>query len=135
MNLPDLPDLPDPPGFALLLWAATPEHPELAVTPLVHALAARALDGEVELHFAGPAVRWLVEGVADAVWSTPARDKSIGDWLRELAASGVSLYACSMAYAAWVCEQERLIPECSGQVGATAFIARQCEPRWHILVY
>lgn len=127
--------LHDPSGLALLLWAATPERPELAVTPLVHALAARALDCEVELHFAGPAVRWLVAGVADAAWSTPARDKSIGDWLRELAASGVSLYACSMALAAWMREHEHLIAECSGQVGATAFIARQCEPRWRILVY
>ena len=52
--------------LALLIWAATPEHPELAVTPLVHALAARALDAEVEIHFAGPAVRWLLflSGVA-----------------------------------------------------------------------
>ena len=36
----------------------------LVVTPLVHALAARALDAEVEIHFAGPAVRWLIEGMA-----------------------------------------------------------------------
>ena len=32
--------------LALLIWAATPAHPELCVTPLVHALAARALDAE-----------------------------------------------------------------------------------------
>jgi predicted peroxiredoxin len=51
--------------LTLLLWAATPDHPDLCVTPLVHALAARALDAEVEIHFAGPADRLLVAGVAD----------------------------------------------------------------------
>ena len=71
--------------LALLIWAATPEQPALVVTPLVHALAARALDAEVEIHFAGPAVRWLVSDVADAAWPTPAREKSVGDFLRELA--------------------------------------------------
>jgi uncharacterized protein len=30
--------------LALLLWAATPDHPDLCVTPLVHVLAARALE-------------------------------------------------------------------------------------------
>jgi hypothetical protein len=45
---------------AILVCSARPEDPELCVTPLVPALAARALDAEVEIHFAGPAVRWLV---------------------------------------------------------------------------
>ena len=86
--------------LALLVWAATPEHPELLVTPLVHALAARALDAEVEIHFAGPAVRWLVAGVADQRFATLADEKSLGDFLREVAAEDVRLVACGMARAA-----------------------------------
>ncbi|MDD2663118.1 MAG: DsrE family protein [Dechloromonas sp.] len=120
--------------LAILVWAATPERPELVVTPLVHALAARALDAEVEIHFAGPAVRWLVEGVADAAWPTPTREKSVGDFLAEALAAGVRVYACGMARAAWVADGEALIPA-AGAAGATAFVARALDPAWRTLVY
>ena len=121
--------------LALLMWAATPDRPELCVTPLVHALAARALDAEVEIHFAGPAVRLLVAGVADALYATPAREKSIGDFLREAGAAGTRFYACSMASAAWIASAESLIPEYSGAAGATAFVARTLDPAWRTLVF
>lgn len=123
-----------PDKLALLIWAATPEHPELLVTPLIHALAARALDAEVEIHFAGPAVRWLVEGVADAAYATPSREKAIGDFLRELVAEDVRLLACGMAHAAWVGAGEALIPP-AGAAGATAFVARALDPAWRTLVF
>jgi predicted peroxiredoxin len=121
--------------LALLIWAATPEHPELFVTPLVHALAARALDAEVEIHFAGPAVRWLVAGVADMLYATPGKEKSIGDFLREASAAGADFYVCSMASAAWIDNNEILIPECTGAAGATAFVARTLDPAWQTLVF
>jgi len=121
--------------LALLIWAATAEHPELCVTPLVHALAARALDCEVEIHFAGPAVRLLVSGVADSLYATEQKEKSIGDFLREVAAENVPLFTCSMAKAAWVTESETLIPECSGAAGATVFVARTLDPAWRTLVF
>lgn len=120
--------------LAILLWAATPERPDLAVTPLVHALAARALEAEVELHFAGPAVRWLVAGVADGAYPTAAGDKSVGDFLRELLAAEVRLYACGMARAAWAAGDEALLPG-AGHAGATAFVARALDPAWRTLVF
>ena len=120
--------------LALLIWAATPDRPELCVTPLVHALAARALDAEVEIHFAGPAVRWLVEGVADVAYTTAAQEKSIGDFLREILAEDVRLLACGMARAAWVADDEKLIPQ-AGAAGATAFVARTLDPAWRTLVF
>ena len=120
--------------LALLIWAATPAHPELCVTPLVHALAARALDAEVEIHFAGPAVRWLVEGVADAAYATAAKEKSLGDFLREVLAEDVRLLACGMARATWVADGEKLIPQ-AGAAGATAFVARTLDPAWRTLVF
>lgn len=121
--------------LALLIWAATPEHPELCATPLVHALAARALDAEVEIHFAGPAVRWLVAGVADTLYATPGQEKSIGEFLREASAAGTTFYVCSMARAAWIDGNETLIPECTGAAGATAFVARTLDPKWQTLVF
>lgn len=120
--------------LAILIWAATPDRPELVVTPLVHALAARALEAEVEIHFAGPAVCWLVEGVADAAFATPDKEKSVGDFLCEVLAAEVHLLACGMARAAWVGEQERLLPQ-AGHAGATAFVARTLDPAWRTLVF
>lgn len=120
--------------LAFLIWAATPERPELLVTPLVHALAARALDAEVELHFAGPAVRWLVEGIAASAYATPSREKSVADFFRELHAEGAHFFACGMARAAWVGENEPLIAEARA-AGATAFVARSLDPAWVTLVF
>jgi uncharacterized protein len=120
--------------LAILIWAATPDRPELVVTPLVHALAARALDARVEIHFAGPAVRWLVEGLAETAWPTAGRDKSVGDFLREVVAEDVRLLACGMARAAWVAEHESLLPQV-GAAGATVFVARTLDPAWQTLVF
>ena len=123
-----------PDKLAFLIWAATPDRPDLVVTPLVHALAARALDAEVELHFAGPAVRWLVEGVAGSAFATPNREKSVADFFRELQSEGVAFFACGMAQAAWVGEGEELI-EVARSAGATAFVARTLDPDWRTLVF
>jgi predicted peroxiredoxin len=120
--------------LVVLIWAATPDHPELVVTPLIHALAARALDAEVEIHFAGPAVRWLVAGVADQSYATAEKEKSIGDFLRDLQQEGVTLYVCSMAQARWVGETENLLPGCR-HAGATAFVVRALDPAWRTLTY
>ena len=120
--------------LAILIWAAGPDRPDLVVTPLVHALAARALDAEVEVHFAGPAVRWLVVGVAEGCSATGTHEKTVAGFLDELEAAGVELLACSMALAAWRREGERLRPACK-PVGATAFVARALDRDWATLVF
>ena len=120
--------------LAFLIWAATPARPDLIATPLVHVLAACALDAEVELHFAGPAVRWLVEGVAAAATPAPGSDKTIAAFLDEASAAGARLYACSMAAAQWVATDECLLPGVR-HAGATAFVARSLDPAWKTLVF
>ena len=127
--------IPTTPSLALLICAATPDRPALCVVPLIHALAARALECSVEIHFAGPAVRWLVDGVAQQAYPTPSREKSILDFLREVAAEDVELLACSMAREAWVRPGERLIAQCRGAAGATAFVARMLDPDWRTAIY
>ncbi len=124
-----------PNSIAFLIWSATPAHPELCVTPLVHALAARALDCQVEVHFAGPAVRWLVEGVACTAFPTAAREKSILEFLHQAAAEGISLFACSMAWSAFTVEGENPIAVCTGMAGATTFVARTLDPLWRTTVF
>ncbi|WP_295007313.1 DsrE family protein [uncultured Dechloromonas sp.] len=120
--------------LAILICSPSVERPELYSTPLVHALAAHALDAEVEIHFAGPAIRLLAEGVADTLYPTAAREKSIGEFLREVIAENIPLFACGMARAGWIAESEALIPQARA-AGATAFVARTLDPAWRTLVY
>jgi predicted peroxiredoxin len=121
--------------LAILLWSATPERPQLCATPFVHAAAAAAFDCEVEIHFAGPAVRLLVAGVADSLRPWPGVDTSIYHIMRQAANLDVSFRACAMAMGALVSKDERLIPEYGGEVAASAFVARALDPDWATLVF
>ena len=121
--------------LAILLWSATPERPQLCATPFVHAAAAAAFDCEVEIHFAGPAVRLLVAGVADSLLPWPDVDTSIYHMMRQAANLNVRFRACAMAMGALVGKEEALIPEYSGTVAASAFVARTLDPEWATLVF
>jgi len=121
--------------FAILLWSATPERPQLCATPFVHAAAAAAFDCEVEIHFAGPAVRLLVAGVADAMRPWPGVETSIYNMMRQAANLDVTFHACAMAMGALVGKDEVLIPEYSGTIAASAFVARALDPAWATLVF
>lgn len=121
--------------LAILICSATPDRPEFCVTPLVHAIVARALDCEVEIHFAGPSIRLLVDGVAAGLYPTAQREKSVLAFLQEASEAGVRLLACSMAHASWVAPDETLIAECGEFAGATFFVVRSLDPEWHTLVY
>ena len=121
--------------LAILLWSATPEHPQLCATPFVHAAAAAAFDCEVEIHFAGPTVRLLVAGVAESLHPWPGVDTSIYNMMRQAANLNVSFRACAMAMGALVGRDEALIPEYTGTAAASAFVDRALDPEWATLVF
>lgn len=120
-----------PARIVIVVWSATPEHPELAAAPFVYALAARALDAEVEMHFTGPAVRWLVPGVAETAFTDRARTRTVADYLRDTRAAGVQHYGCTMA----------LAEHCAGEAwpaevaGAASVVAATLDPRVRTLVF
>jgi predicted peroxiredoxin len=108
--------------LVIVLWSAGPDRPVQAAAPFVYALAARAFEIPVEMHFTSTAVRWLIAGVGDSAYTDAACTKTITDFLREVKAAGVRLYACSMA----MNEHGRgsaLIPECDGYAGAATVVA------------
>ena len=108
--------------LVIVLWSAGPDRPVQAAAPFVYALAARAFEIPVEMHFTSTAVRWLIAGVGDAAYTDAARTKTVTDFIREVKAAGVRLYACSMAM------NEHggggaLVPECDGYAGAATVVA------------
>ncbi len=103
--------------LVLVLWAADPSQPERTAAPFVYALAARALEIEVEIHFTAASVRWLFEGVAERAHTDQAQTKTVLDFIREASAAGAKIFACAMALHEHG-RGEALIPECDGVSGA-----------------
>lgn len=122
-------------GLAILLWAAEPAAPQRLATPFFHALAASALEVQVEIYFSARSVHLLVPGVADRLRASELSDRSIGDHLRAAHAAGARLYACTDALRAQGLADAALIPECSGHGGAVQFTARTLDPGWRGLVF
>jgi predicted peroxiredoxin len=121
--------------LALLLWAATPDRPELCATPFIYATAAAALDCEVEIHFSGCATRLLVTGEAAQLFAAPGSEKSIYLFMREAANLGVRFIGCAMALQANTREGETYIPEYAATASATDYVLRALDPDWATLVF
>lgn len=124
----------DAAGVALMLWSADASHPERLATPFFHAAAAAAMDVPVELYFTAASVHLLVPGVAASLRASPRVDKTIADHLREAAALGARLFACSDALAAQGVDPATLMPGCA-RGGAVQFMARAIDLRWRALVF
>jgi predicted peroxiredoxin len=120
--------------LAILLWAATPEQPDLCAAPFVYAMAAAALDAEVEIHFAGKSVRLLEQGVAERAITSGG--KSLYAFMQEASALGVRFFACSMAMEQFPsADGVARIPQLSGKAGATTFAQRALDDEWRTLVF
>ena len=120
--------------LVIVMWSADPSTPDRAAAPFVYALAARALEIDVEMHFTAGAVCWLFEGVADGAYTDQARTKTVRDFIREAAAAGVRLYACAMA----LNERRRgeaLIAEMTGIAGAATVVGAAVEPGCRVMVF
>ncbi len=123
--------------LVIVLWSAGPDAPNgpaLAAGPFVYALAARALEIDVDMHFTSSTVRWLLPGVADAAHTDAERTKTVGDFIREVKSAGVQLYACGMALHEHA-RGEMLIAECDGRAGAATVVSETMNQRTRTLVF
>jgi hypothetical protein len=121
----------------IVVWSCGPDRPGgamLAAAPFVYALAARALDRDVEMHFTSSAVRWLVAGVGDAAYTDHGRSKTVRDFVREAHAAGVRLYACAMARHEHA-RDETLVDEVDGIAGAATVIDAAVEAGTRVMVF
>lgn len=121
----------------IVLWSCGPDRPggaQLAAAPFVYALAARALEIDVEMHFTSSTVRWLIDEEAAHAHTDQARSKTVLDYIREARAAGVRMYACAMA----LNEHGRggaLRPEAEGVAGAATVVASAVEAGMRTLVF
>jgi len=123
--------------LVIVLWSCGPDRPagaQLAAAPFVYALAARALEVEVEMHFTSSTVRWLLEGVASAAHTDQAQSKTVLDYIRDARSAGVKLYACAMALNEHR-RGEALIAEAEAIAGAATVIGATIEPGVRTLIF
>lgn len=121
--------------LVMMLLTIDPENPHHCGTPFFQAAAAAAMDVEVEIYFASRAVRLLKKGVADSIFPSDNRIKSVYAFMQDAAELGVKFYACGGALQAFDVTDETLIPECTGVAGGAAFMARVLDDGWKSLSY
>jgi hypothetical protein len=121
--------------LVIVMWAADPRRPVQAAAPFVYALAARAMEVDVQMHFTSSAVRWLVQGEAEGGFTDAGGTRSVRDWLREAHAAGVELYACAMALAEHRRDGENLVAEVAGVAGAATVIGLAMDPATRVLIF
>ena len=121
--------------LAILLWSARPDDPERCAAPFVYAAVAAAMDCEVEVHFAGPAVTLLLPGVAETAFPGKERSKSLYQFMQDAAEHGARFVACSMAVSEHLAGRPERIPELDRVVGAASFVQRTLDPAWRTLVF
>jgi predicted peroxiredoxin len=121
--------------LAILLWATDPGDPARCATPFFHALAAAAMEIKVEMYFTSGAVRLLEPGVAAGLQTMPEGGETVYGFMQRAAELGVEFFACPQAMQAHGVDPRRVIPECTGTAGATAFVARALDPSWSTLTY
>ena len=127
-------DEPSADKLVIVLWSAGPDQPVLAAAPFVYALSARALEVAVDMHFTSTTVRWLLPGVADAAYTDAACTKTIADFIREVKAADVRLFACGMALHEHA-RGQALIDACDGHAGAATVVAETMNTRTRTLVF
>ena len=123
--------------IVVVAWSCGPDRPggaQLAAAPFVYALAARALDLEVEMHFTSSAVRWLAGDEARSAFTDAAHTKTVRDFIVEAHAAGIHLHACAMA----LHEHARgalLCAETAGIAGAATVMALAAQSDTRILTF
>lgn len=121
----------------IVVWSCGPDNPRgamLVAAPFVYALAARALDLEVEMHFTSSAVRWLFAGAADHAHTDQGKTKTVGDYLRETKAMGVKHFACAMALEEHR-RAETLVDEVESVAGAASVIGAAADRGARVIVF
>lgn len=124
--------------LVLVLWSCGPDQPggaRLAAAPFVYALAARAMEIEVEMHFTSNTVRWLLDDVAERAHTDARRSKTVAQFISEVSDAGVRLVPCAMALAEHRRPGEGLRADVNGQGGAATVIGATFEPNTRTLVF
>lgn len=121
--------------LAIMLLTIDPQFPHVCGTPFFQAAAAAAMDVDVEIYFASRSVRLLIKGVAENIYPSDNRTKSVYGFMKDASDLGVKFFACGGAMEPCDVSQEELIAECNGMAGAATFVTRVMDDDWKTITY
>ena len=121
--------------LVIICWAAAPARPEMCATPFFHAVAAAAMDIDVEVYFTSASVLLLKRGVAAGLATGPRQAATVYSFMQDAARLGVRFYACSQAMTEHGLGKADLIPELTGVAGAATYVARTLDDDWANVIY
>ena len=121
--------------LVIMLLTISPDQPHLCGTPFFQAASAAAMDIEVEIFFASAATRLLAKGVAERIYPSENKIKSVYEFMQDAAELGVKFYACGGALTAYAITPDRLIAECTGVAGGAMYISRVMDDDWRSISY
>ncbi len=119
----------------MMLLTIDPDQPHLCGTPFFQAAAAAAMDAEVEVYFASRATRLLVKGVADKIYPSDNKAKSVYAFMKDAADLGVKFFACGGAMSTFALTEDIMIPECTGMAGGVTYMSRVLDNEWKSITY
>ena len=91
------------------------------------------MDYEVDVLCTAAAVTLMHKGVADKLFIKPGDPKTVYDWIKEAHEHGARFWACPANLELFDLDENDLIPECRGMMGAAAMIQDIMEGR--VLTY
>lgn len=119
----------------IMLLNINPERPGTLGAPFFQATVAAAMDMDVEIYFAGPSARLLIQGVADDLYPGEGQTKSLISFMEDAHEAGVKFYVCAGAMDENGLNESNAIAQLDGNRGGAAFIAEAAEDNVVTLTY
>lgn len=119
----------------IVLMNTDPRNAEELGAPFYHAAVAAAMDYEVDVVCTATAGKLMMKGVAEALRIKAGSDKTVYDWIREAHDQGARFWACPANLELFDMDEDDLIPECKGMMGAAAMIQDIMDGECRVLTY
>lgn len=119
----------------VVLLNTDPRNAEELGAPFYHAAIAAAMDYQVDIVCTAAAGKLMIKGVAERIHIKPGHPKTVYDWIKEAHDHGAKLWACPANLDLFDIDENDLIPECSGLMGAAAMIQDVMDGSCRVLTY
>ena len=119
----------------VVLANTDPRNVEELAAPFYYAAVAAAMDHEVDVLCTATAGKLMFKGVADKLQVKPGDPKTVYDWIKEAHDQGARLWACPANLELFGKDEDDLIAECSGMMGAATMIQSIMDDECRVLTF
>jgi len=121
--------------LVVLLLNTDPRNVEELAAPFYYAAVAAAMDHEVDILCTATAGKLMFRGVADKLHVRQGDPKTVYDWIKEAHDQGARLWACPANLELFDKNENDLIAECNGMMGAATVIQTIMDEKCRVLTF